>query len=168
MMAEFQRFDPGRWEQEAEVGEAAKAAKVAKPDGGAVPTLATLASLAGPAGLPGTVKAGLAALDDAKPPKGVDTEAWQRAVADALALASRGWAAQAIGLGWSPLDLFGAVTGPAGDPFCDGLAVKLNGRRVLALCATFATVADANGGRSYLYRGETEGARLLWALGGRG
>jgi hypothetical protein len=63
--------------------------------------------------------------------------------------------------------MFGAVADKAGDPAADGLAVKLQGRKVLAICARFATVADANAGRSYLYRGSNEGTRLLWEIGRR-
>lgn len=116
-------------------------------------------------GLPADMRAGLLRLVNAPAPRLGHPELWPGVVADAVRLASEGWATQALSLGWSALDLFGAVTNPAGDPHCDGLAVKLDGRRVLAICATFATVAHADGGRSYLYRGDTEGARLLWALG---
>jgi hypothetical protein len=164
-MAGFQRFDPDRWEPEREGGEAAKAAKPAKVDGVGGDTFATLATLASGAVLPGTVGAGVAALDEARPPRGVPAEPWRVVVRDAQRLVSQGWAAQALGLGWSELDLFGAVTDKLGDPAADGLAVQLDGRRVLALCASFATVADANGKRSYFYRRDNEGARLLWALG---
>jgi hypothetical protein len=66
------------------------------------------------------------------------------------------------------LDLFGAVTGKQGDPNGDGLAVKLSGRPLLALCASFATVRDGPSARSYLYRGKNAGAALLWELGRRG
>lgn len=160
-MSGFQRFDPERWEPRDSDGEAAKAAKAAKvesPEGPALASLVTLATL------PGTIKAGLVRLSTLPAPNPVGAELWPEIVNDALGLASDGWAAQALGLGWSPLDLYGAVTDPDGDPAADGLAVKLEGRRVLALCATFATVADANGGRTYLYRGNNEGAGLLWTL----
>jgi hypothetical protein len=85
-------------------------------------------------------------------------------VRDADELASQGWAAKALQFGWSSLDLFGAVTQPDGDPAGDGLAVRLAGRRLLAICEGFATVEDPGGGRSYLHRGDTSGARLLWEL----
>jgi hypothetical protein len=90
-------------------------------------------------------------------------EAWPQVVSDAQRLASEGWALNAIGLGWSATDLFG-VAGDA-DPDADGLAVKLNGRQVLAICESFATVADEGRGHSYLYRGSNEDACLLWELG---
>lgn len=116
--------------------------------------------------LPAIVRDGLKLLVQAAAPPVRSPELWPGAVADALRLAAEGWASTALSLGWSPLDLFGAVTDPQGDPHADGLAVKLRGRKVLAICARFATVADANGGRSYLYRhGNAEGVRLLWALG---
>lgn len=114
--------------------------------------------------LPADLVAGFGVLASMPCPTKARSDRWDEVVRDALAL-SETWAVQAFGLGWSALDLFGAVTDPAGDPYCDGLAVKLDGRRVLAICKTFATVADANGGRTCLYRGETSGARLLWALG---
>lgn len=98
-------------------------------------------------------------------PSRINPKAWRAVVLDCRRVIADGWAVQAHGLGWSELDLFGAVPDPEGDADADGLAVKLNGRRVLAICASFATVADANGGRSYLYRGNNEGARLLWKLG---
>lgn len=114
--------------------------------------------------LPADVRTGLEWLSSIAAPRSLGAGIWPEIVRDAQALASNGWAVQAIGLGWSPLDLWGAVVDPDGDPAADGLAVKLEGRRVLAVCATFATVADERGGRAYLYRGENEGARLLWAL----
>jgi len=92
-------------------------------------------------------------------------EAWPLVVSDALGLARDGWAAKALALGWSPRDLFGAVPDPAGDPAGDSLAVRLSGRRVMALCGTYAVVEDVGGGRSYFTRREAEGAVLLWQLG---
>ena len=115
--------------------------------------------------LPALVLDGLKVLAEAAAPPVCSPELWPGVVADALRLASEGWASNALILGWSPLELFGAVIDPQGDPDADGLAVKLSGRKVLAICASFATVADANGGRTYLYRGNSDGARLLWALG---
>lgn len=114
--------------------------------------------------LPADVRSGLVWLSTAPAPGVLGAELWPEIVRDAQGIASNGWAVQALGLGWTPLDLWGAVTNADGDPSADGLAVKLEGRRVLALCGSFATVANASGGRTYLYRGSNEGARLLWAL----
>ena len=163
-MAGFQRFDPERWEAEPEQSTVAKVAKTAKVEGENLPAEPAFATLATLASLPGVMAAGLSALNETQPPVGVPADAWAEVVSDAQRLVSEGWASTALSLGWSALDLFGAVTDKQGDPAADGLAVKLSGRKVLAICASFATVADANGGRTYLYRGNTEGARLLWAL----
>lgn len=165
-MAEFKRFDPDRWEPEAGDVDAAKVAKAAKASEGSASSLATFATLASNGdALPGVITAGLALLDAAKPPKGVVASSWRVAVTDAQRLASDGWAAKALCLGWSALDLFGAVADKLGDPAADGLAVKLSGRPVLALCGSFATVRDGPSSRSNLYRGNNAGARMLWDFG---
>ena len=112
--------------------------------------------------LTASITDGLGVLAEAPAPRVRCHEAWPQVTADAQRLASEGWAGTALSLGWSELDLFGAATDPEGE---DGLAVKLNGRRVVALCRSFATVADPRGGRTFLYRGGTDNAQLLWALG---
>jgi hypothetical protein len=116
-------------------------------------------------GLPPSIRQGLTWLANARAPRLVVPDAWPIAVADALRLASDGWAEKALALGWSELDLFGAVADRNGDPYADGLAVKLGGRTILALCGTFATVSSGGAGRAYLHRGNNEGAVLMWALG---
>jgi hypothetical protein len=115
--------------------------------------------------LPLPVARGLAALPTMACPVDLNASGWPRAVADAVKFGADGWAAKAIALGWTDLDLFGVVAARNGDPDADGLAVKLAGRPVLAICGTFATVDLGNGGRLYLRRGDNDGARLLWALG---
>jgi hypothetical protein len=115
--------------------------------------------------LPGHIRQGLELLAKAPAPRVRCPEQWPQVVADAVRLASEGWAAQALKLGWSTPDVFGAVTDNEGDPDGDGLAVKLNGRRVLAICANFVTVSDGDGDRSFIYRGNNSGAVLLWKLG---
>ena len=115
--------------------------------------------------LPEHLAAALQRLRSRSAPRGVNPAAWSEVVADAARLARDGWAAQALALGWSDLDLFGAVADAEGDPSADGLAVKLGGRRVLAMCETFATIAGPDGGRCWHYRGNNEGAVLLWELG---
>ena len=115
--------------------------------------------------LPPEIETGLEWLGKSRCPREINPTRWPSAVADAVQLGEDGWAAKALALGWSDLDLFGVVAARNGDPDADGLAVKLAGRRLLALCASFATIDLGNGGRSYLHRGSNEGARLLWALG---
>ena len=111
------------------------------------------------------VQRGVNSLRRSPCPRGVDPKAWRTAVASAVHLSSDGWAAKALALGWSELDLFGAVPDRDGDPYADGLAVKLGGRTILALCETFATVSSGGAGRAFLHRGNNDGAVLLWALG---
>lgn len=116
-------------------------------------------------GLPASVQLGLERLAAMAAPRLRTPEAWPEVVADAQRLVSDGWAATALSLGWTPLDLFGAVFDADGDPDGDGLAVRLCGRKVLALCPTFATVSDGPGARSFLHRPCASGARLLWDVG---
>jgi hypothetical protein len=115
--------------------------------------------------LPASVRDGLVALGKLAAPRLCRPELWPQAVTDAQRLASDGWATQALSLGWSPLDLFGAVPDPAGDAHGDGLAVWLSGRKVLALSAEAAAVLNGEAGRSYFLRPRAPGARLLWELG---
>lgn len=115
--------------------------------------------------LPASVDDGIARLKRMPCPAGLNASLWQDAARDAVRLVADGWALSALSLGWSTLDLFGAMANPAGDPYGDGLAVRLAGRRVKAICASFATVDDGNAGRSYIYRPDNQNARLLWALG---
>lgn len=115
--------------------------------------------------LPATVRDGLVRLSLAPAPRLLHPERWPNIVSDAQRLASDGWALAAMKLGWTELDLFGAVPDKDGDPAGDGLAVKLCGRPVLAICASFATVRDGPGARTYIYRGNNAGSILLWDLG---
>ena len=114
--------------------------------------------------LPPDVASGLALLDAMPAPKLLDASAWPVVVRDALRLVDQGWAATALALGWSSLDLFGAVGARDGDPDGNGLAVWLAGRDVLAICATFASVADGDC-RVFFNRRDRTGACLLWELG---
>jgi hypothetical protein len=115
--------------------------------------------------LPAACADGLRRLQSMPSPRLMRPDLWPLVVSDALRLARDGWAANALALGWSELDLFGAVPDPHGEPAGDGLAVWLAGRKVLALCASFAVADDGDGGRSYFNRREQVGAVLLWSLG---
>ena len=115
--------------------------------------------------LPTAIEAGVRSLKRLPCPRGVDPKAWRSSITDADRIASDGWAETALALGWNALDLFGAVPDRNGDPDADGLAVKLGGRTILALCASFATVTSGGTARAYLHRGNNDGAVLLWALG---
>jgi hypothetical protein len=154
-MAGFKKFDPDGWQPD-RAANAAKVAKVETAEGSALATLATLA---------GVHAAGVRTLDAGKPPSGCNGAAWACAVRDAKALLADGWAETALSLGWSALDLFGAVPDPAGDPYGDGLAVWLSGRKVLALDEMCAVSSDAHGTRFYFHRPRGAGAVLMWTLG---
>lgn len=116
-------------------------------------------------GLPADIASGLKRLGGMGFPRDADPRAWVLAVKDAAALVAEGFAARALGLGWSPLDLFGGQLLKSGDPHADGLAVWLQGRRVIALTADHAVATDANGGRHFFNRPRAPGSTMLWALG---
>lgn len=111
--------------------------------------------------LPPALAAGLVRLSGMAVPSGCDPERWVVARNDAARLVSDGWAALALRLGWSALDLFGAAWGEA-DGEADGLAVWLDGRTLRALSDDFAVVVSEGGGRSYFNRPREPGACLLW------
>lgn len=162
-------FDPEKWSRANACDSPADVAKVAKlaevgPDLAALSQLSQLSQLAP---LPIHIRDGLATLGRMKAPRDLNSTRWPIAVTDAVRLGGDGWAAKALALGWSDLVLFGVVAAHDGDPNADGLAVKLSGRRLLAICGTFATIDPGAGGRLYLYRGNNDGARLLWACRGR-
>jgi hypothetical protein len=119
----------------------------------------------GTASLPADLSAGLTRLKTMPAPRGVRPEAWAESVRDAARIVDGGWAALALALGWQPLDLFGGVVEPDGDPYGDGLAVWLSGRKLMALTALGAAAIDANERRHFFALPRGSGARLLWVLG---
>jgi hypothetical protein len=157
-------FDPEKWLRANSEGGAAHAAKVAKP-AKVSPPLATLATLAGDR-LPRDVRDGLQLLQSLKPPHITRPQVWFAVVADAVRLAEDGWAAQAIGLGWSPLDLWGCSPVPGGNADQDGLAVWIDGRRILLLDADCCIVEAGPSARSVFNRRSVAlGGVLLWNIG---
>lgn len=70
------------------------------------------------------LRQGLHRLEEMAVPAIVRSERWPEVVNDALRLADGGWVSQALALGWSDLDLFGAA---AAECDTDGLAVWLGG-----------------------------------------
>lgn len=127
---------------------------------------AALASLE-PSRPPSDLVAGLDRLRGMRPPRITRPEAWPEIVADALRIAEEGWAAQAIALGWQPLDLWGCWPFDGGDDLRDGLAISLGGRAILAVDERMAAVRQGKG-IAYHYRPASCGDRVfLWTIGGR-
>lgn len=118
----------------------------------------------GAASLPADLTAGLQRLKAMGVPRHARPEPWAESVKDALRLGEEGWASHALALGWSALDLFGGVIEPDGDPYADGLAVWLSGRKLLALTDDHAAAVDASGRRHFFKLPRAAGARLLWTL----
>ena len=102
-----------------------------------------------------------------KPPHPAWTEeAWKALQDDALAFLQE-WAAQAHGLGWNGLDLFGAhPTAPVARMDGKGLVLLLQGRPVVALTEDSAAIKTESGG-SLAFRkhpAPPAGRRLIWEL----
>ena len=113
--------------------------------------------------LPAAIVLGLRKLEAMPVPRINNPKVWPDVVADALLLEAQGWAATAISLGWSPLQLWGVS--PLADPYDDehGLAVWTTARPVVLIDEATAIVRD--GTRRHIYRRhDMTGARLLWDL----
>lgn len=108
--------------------------------------------------LPADVRAGLARLQSAPAPNIADPEVWPEIVADALRLATEGWAGQALLLDWAASDLWGHSED------APGLAVWLTGRRVLGLTERVCTVEAKPGALAFYNRRSSERV-FLWDLG---
>jgi hypothetical protein len=104
-------------------------------------------------GLPDDLAAALRRLETLPPPRKLDRTAnWRGVIADAMTIARDRWAAKAMALGWTAGDLFGI--GPRDDWDFQGLAVWLNGRRIVMLDDKQAIVAGESGDdRSAFVRG---------------
>ena len=112
--------------------------------------------------LPEELALGLKRLRLMPAPRITDPSAWPEIISDATRIADEGWAARAIGLGWSALDLFGCSI----DGEYEALAVWLRTRRIILIDERSA-ITVANDGRRHVFnRRDHEGAILLWELGG--
>ena len=114
-------------------------------------------------GLANNLRTGLDRLQRDRQPRISNPGAWPVVVADALRLEKEGWAAQAIALGWHPLQLFGCSPAVGGDPDLDSLAVWLAGRRLVLIDGRRAVAAEGDL-RSVFVRRSWEGAAFLWDL----
>jgi len=113
--------------------------------------------------LPVEIVVGLDRLRAEPQPRLSSPSAWAGVVTDAHMIASEGWAAVAVSLGWSPLNLFGSSPEIGGNADLDGLAVWLSGRKIVAIDER-VVVADAAGARALYYGRPMKGAALLWDL----
>ncbi len=120
-----------------------------------------------PQSLPAAVRAGLATLQTMAAPRITRPEIWPGVVEDALRLAGDGWAVQALSLSWSPLDLWGCSSVAGGNPDHDGLAVWLDGRRIVLLDERTCIVDAGAGARAVFTRRASTGAVLLWDISNR-
>jgi len=101
--------------------------------------------------LPGDLWEHLLTLENLPPPPLLQERLkWRPVVADAMRIAREGWAERALGLGWTPADLFGV--GEAGSDDFEGLAVWLRGRRIILLDATTAISPNDDNSRAVFNR----------------
>ena len=123
--------------------------------------------------VPADIVDGVARLGGQPAPRISNPPVWPEIVADAQRLVADGWAAKAMALGWSALDLFGACGDVGHQDDNHGLAVWLARRRLLAINETIAVVsADIVGvnvpalslHRLLFNRRDMTGCVLLWEL----
>jgi hypothetical protein len=115
--------------------------------------------------LPIGVVAGLNKLRVMSTPRIAEPAIWPSIVADALRLAWDAWAVQALALGWQPLELWGCAHLADCNPSSDGLAVWLQGRRVLLLDDKSCIVEASPTERAVFNRRLIHDAVFLWNLG---
>lgn len=112
-----------------------------------------------PRALPPFVRGGLRELQRLPAPR-LSLPVWPDIVADALRLATEGWAEKALALGWQPLHLWGAHLETP------GLAVWLCRRRIVLLDERTCTVLTEPGSYAvFTARAPAEGACFLWDYG---
>lgn len=107
--------------------------------------------------LPSEIIVGLNRLRGLHLPHITRPKVWPEIVADAQRLASEGWANSALGLGWSPLELWGW------SPEREGLAVWLAGRPLVLVDDRMAIVRVGMV-RSVFNRRNSQSTRFLWEL----
>lgn len=127
-------------------------------------------------GLPDDLAAALRRLEVMPAPRKLEKPAnWRGVVADAMTLARDRWAAKALALalalGWTAGDLFGI--GTRDDWEYQGLALWLNGRRIIVLDSEHVIVAGYLGDHRSIFarRGMRHGSHptivpvMLWDFG---
>ncbi len=97
-------------------------------------------------GIPGEVAEGIRALAVSSVPEGIPPRAWPVIVADTLALAVGGQAAQAFALGWTAADLFGCdQRAPWHRLDRAGLMLLVDGRTIPEITAAHAALRHRDG-----------------------
>ena len=88
-------------------------------------------------------------------------ELWGGFVCDAVLFAKNGWAAKAVALGWSEMEIFGlAQTGK-----WLGVTSRLFGCQVLGLTADLVTVRELHGTSRLLRLPPRDDAVMIWEIG---
>ena len=102
------------------------------------------------------------------PPTGFSPERWQRIIDATGAFLDR-WAGEAIGCGWSDLDVFGCHRqAPAARFDCMGLVLLLDRREVVAIDQDGADLVTVTGARQrFRRRPLPPGTVPLWELARR-
>jgi len=157
-------FDPDAWLAEAQrVGSAIPAIPAIFPGRGTSAGIAEIAEIAAPP-LPREVVDGLVKLRMMPPPRITKPDVWPEIVADAVRIADEGWAAQAIDLGWDPLDLFGWEPSANPDPWDYSLAVIMEGWPIVDVSADFITLRKGNVSRPFKNRPRPALTKFLWEM----
>lgn len=115
--------------------------------------------------LPPLVVAGVASLRTSPAPRITRPEIWPVIVADACRLVEHGWAAEAVALGWQPLELFGCSADPESDDYLLGLAGWLNGRTIRCIFEASAIAIDGDQRAAFNRKRSHAGAIYLWEYG---
>lgn len=115
--------------------------------------------------LPIDLVRGIARLYQQPAPRVTKPDVWPVIVADALYLATTGWALDALALGWHPLELFGCVAAVDGDDNRLGLAGRLDGRDIVRISEEAALLQVAAAPVILRRNSSFEGTTYLWEYG---
>ncbi len=110
---------------------------------------------------------GCAMLRTMPPPAGFSPARWRRAVKAADHFIKSGRAGEAIGCGWSDLDVFGCHSTVLASRYdCMGLVLLLDRCEITAIDDLGANLVTTSGARQRFYRRPMPpGTVLLWELG---
>ena len=118
----------------------------------------------GVTGLPPEITTGLDRLRSMRCPRITKPAVWPEIVADAVAIAQGGWAAQAIDMGWDALHLFGWEPSADPDTWDYSLAVIMEGWPIVDVGPEFITLQRGNATRPFRNRPRPALTRFLWEM----